>query len=105
MIRRPPRSTLFPYTTLFRSEWTSEPETGFISDGTDIESFVAALERAWSARAEWVSIGERARERALQMIDPDPGGTVLKILEEVAAERRAGARTELQEAPHANGKS
>ena len=82
-------------------EWTSEPETGFISDGTDIESFVAALERAWSARAEWVSIGERARERALQMIDPDPGGTVLKILEEVAAERRAGARTELQEAPHA----
>src|SRR5260221_8678748 len=24
MIRRPPRSTLFPYTTLFRSEHTSE---------------------------------------------------------------------------------
>src|SRR3712207_7690182 len=24
MIRRPPRSTLFPYTTLFRSEWTIE---------------------------------------------------------------------------------
>src|SRR2546429_5751676 len=23
MIRRPPRSTLFPYTTLFRSPWTS----------------------------------------------------------------------------------
>src|SRR5258708_39880554 len=23
MIRRPPRSTLFPYTTLFRSAWTS----------------------------------------------------------------------------------
>src|SRR2546429_6690429 len=23
MIRRPPRSTLFPYTTLFRSVWTS----------------------------------------------------------------------------------
>src|SRR5687768_18103122 len=22
MIRRPPRSTLFPYTTLFRSDWT-----------------------------------------------------------------------------------
>src|SRR2546428_13427648 len=26
MIRRPPRSTLFPYTTLFRSEVGSEPE-------------------------------------------------------------------------------
>src|SRR4029434_11326314 len=24
MIRRPPRSTLFPYTTLFRSSWGSE---------------------------------------------------------------------------------
>src|SRR2546430_5941060 len=23
MIRRPPRSTLFPYTTLFRSDWTT----------------------------------------------------------------------------------
>src|SRR2546426_8178638 len=25
MIRRPPRSTLFPYTTLFRSRWTTNP--------------------------------------------------------------------------------
>src|SRR3712207_8043724 len=25
MIRRPPRSTLFPYTTLFRSGWTPAP--------------------------------------------------------------------------------
>src|SRR2546427_1387471 len=26
MIRRPPRSTLFPYTTLFRSDMTEEPK-------------------------------------------------------------------------------
>src|SRR3712207_8779897 len=25
MIRRPPRSTLFPYTTLFRSQWEMRP--------------------------------------------------------------------------------
>src|SRR3712207_7868656 len=25
MIRRPPRSTLFPYTTLFRSRWAAAP--------------------------------------------------------------------------------
>src|SRR2546425_7468411 len=25
MIRRPPRSTLFPYTTLFRSRWRARP--------------------------------------------------------------------------------
>src|SRR2546429_7891207 len=31
MIRRPPRSTLFPYTTLFRSDWTywGKPVPGF----------------------------------------------------------------------------
>src|SRR3712207_6922627 len=28
MIRRPPRSTLFPYTTLFRSQVTGEPDVG-----------------------------------------------------------------------------
>src|SRR2546429_6618790 len=38
MIRRPPRSTLFPYTTLFRSRWRSwhghapEPPTESTSD-------------------------------------------------------------------------
>src|SRR5258706_9280558 len=26
MIRRPPRSTLFPYTTLFRSTWDGRPD-------------------------------------------------------------------------------
>src|SRR2546429_7349309 len=28
MIRRPPRSTLFPYTTLFRSSFALTPQTG-----------------------------------------------------------------------------
>src|SRR5258707_5703273 len=32
MIRRPPRSTLFPYTTLFRSEGTLEPVTNLDTD-------------------------------------------------------------------------
>src|SRR5690348_18179905 len=27
MLRPPPRSTLFPYTTLFRSAWASPPDT------------------------------------------------------------------------------
>src|SRR2546430_13087114 len=29
MIRRPPRSTLFPYTTLFRSGWGTRPAAGW----------------------------------------------------------------------------
>src|SRR3712207_8167752 len=32
MIRRPPRSTLFPYTTLFRSEPLLERRDGWIAD-------------------------------------------------------------------------
>src|SRR3712207_7456515 len=30
MIRRPPRSTLFPYTTLFRSNFPDTPEYNFV---------------------------------------------------------------------------
>jgi glycosyltransferase involved in cell wall biosynthesis len=71
-------------------EWISEPETGFISDGIDIDSFQDALERAWSARFEWEVMGRRARDKALQMLDPDPGGTVLNILLEVADNSRFG---------------
>src|SRR3712207_7208291 len=35
MIRRPPRSTLFPYTTLFRSPTTSASTAERISDGSE----------------------------------------------------------------------
>src|SRR2546427_3060412 len=40
MIRRPPRSTLFPYTTLFRSRYFFAPE----SDGLALESDGEPLE-------------------------------------------------------------
>src|SRR2546426_3457476 len=32
MIRRPPRSTLFPYTTLFRSQARSAPSVAYVQD-------------------------------------------------------------------------
>src|SRR3712207_8126543 len=37
MIRRPPRSTLFPYTTLFRSVGVAEPD-GLGLDAADLEA-------------------------------------------------------------------
>src|SRR3712207_8200461 len=53
MIRRPPRSTLFPYTTLFRSRWSFEAgsrfETSTISQSGDVnqeKSFFFAKPRA-----------------------------------------------------------
>src|SRR2546429_7086230 len=47
MIRRPPRSTLFPYTTLFRShtttiEWTPSAIT-FILDGNILHTYTGNL--------------------------------------------------------------
>src|ERR1035438_5810451 len=35
MIRRPPRSTLFPYTTLFRSHYAGRDERGSVSRGAN----------------------------------------------------------------------
>src|SRR5258707_1561093 len=38
MIRRPPRSTLFPYTTLFRSDdFSDEPEPAFVEEPPSTE--------------------------------------------------------------------
>src|SRR3712207_9498303 len=48
MIRRPPRSTLFPYTTLFRSYELSEKDTVLIivpcQHAYGLEHFLAAFE-------------------------------------------------------------
>src|SRR2546427_8007782 len=51
MIRRPPRSTLFPYTTLFRSRWRPQSRPG------------ARTRRAppeWAAGGRWRRGGSRA---------------------------------------------
>src|SRR3712207_8602379 len=61
MIRRPPRSTLFPYTTLFRSR-IAEPE-GHIAVGVSKAEIVA---HAWSSAAK--SIGITAAVGALAAI-------------------------------------
>src|SRR2546427_8525071 len=44
MIRRPPRSTLFPYTTLFRSMLRTSDRLGGTMAGADLSEF----------QAEWV---------------------------------------------------
>src|SRR2546426_2534956 len=59
MIRRPPRSTLFPYTTLFRSRVLDLPQHG-----------LAELERGLEARHELV-LGIRPRELVrVGLLDP-----------------------------------
>src|SRR5256885_7010948 len=42
MIRRPPRSTLFPYTTLFRSRWGRDDQVGALNLVTPAKRAAAA---------------------------------------------------------------
>src|SRR2546427_9754465 len=74
MIRRPPRSTLFPYTTLFRSEWlrevTHSPDAGLVSrahfprllarvDWVELHTLIdrhCGVQMEWRAHHDWVAI-------------------------------------------------
>src|SRR3712207_7258067 len=62
MIRRPPRSTLFPYTTLFRSEEFPLPMARFQSFD-DAASPAQGPERIARLRAELVRRGDRKSTR------------------------------------------
>src|SRR5205809_5780104 len=52
MIRRPPRSTLFPYTTLFRSYWNPAPDLPEYSSFYHVFSGPALMWVAMRARSE-----------------------------------------------------
>src|SRR2546426_11782047 len=53
MIRRPPRSTLFPYTTLFRS----------VSEGLGTETIGDLAVAPSDTSVVWVGTGEKNRDR------------------------------------------
>src|SRR3712207_8283946 len=73
MIRRPPRSTLFPYTTLFRSSMVrassrSRPSTVLASISPEQASTVPP-ERVWmkSIRRNAWSVGKRSEEHTSEL--------------------------------------
>src|SRR3712207_8468468 len=71
MIRRPPRSTLFPYTTLFRSE------TGFLSGTIIIPQFIL---RELQQVADSPDSSKRQRgRRGLDMLNRLQGNSTLDI--------------------------
>src|SRR2546430_13632079 len=55
MIRRPPRSTLFPYTTLFRSQ---KPRLG---RGRELAGVQHGPLRAWHCRPSWPPVTAESR--------------------------------------------
>src|SRR5438552_5942446 len=60
MMRRPPRSTLFPYTTLFRSRRVAVFRRGHLADARDHD-----LEPPWAARQG------RSEEHTSELQSPD----------------------------------
>src|SRR5688572_31091162 len=61
MIRRPPRSTLFPYTTLFRSRM-NRSEQAMIARGIDSASAAALRRQGWTI-AKLQQAGRQALDR------------------------------------------
>src|SRR2546430_15917545 len=67
MIRRPPRSTLFPYTTLFRSRAAE-----LAGLAPDIESFPAGFETMVGERGITLSGGQKQRTAIARAVLRDP---------------------------------
>src|SRR5690349_24145107 len=65
MIRRPPRSTLFPYTTLFRSRQANA--ISFQEAERTMTSFTHAFERVLGARKGSIHIVDRSEEHTSEL--------------------------------------
>lgn len=62
-------------------EWIDEPSTGFVAEAPSVRSLDGALERAWDAREDWESIGQRAHELAVsRLASSPPGEAILSLL-------------------------
>src|SRR5258708_14078090 len=69
MIRRPPRSTLFPYTTLFRSRQADEPESSPSRQHGNGSHRNGDLKHCYAARQDVEAI--RSEEHTSELQSPD----------------------------------
>src|SRR6266498_3625937 len=95
MIRRPPRSTLFPYTTLFRSRHRADgcERVGARHDTAPREDAVGRPQRRRAAlRGGGVGVGAERGERERHEPGRDRGGG--------AGRRSAGEPPRIPRAPH-----
>src|SRR5256885_11273554 len=64
MIRRPPRSTLFPYTTLFRSLQRAAAHAGKVGGETQVDGALRiAVQGRVEERAVWIRAAGGPRDR------------------------------------------
>src|SRR3712207_282459 len=97
MIRRPPRSTLFPYTTLFRSD---RARTQALFDFEYVlEMYKPAAKRRWGYFALPVLHGDRLVGKLDAKADRKAGRLVVHALHEdvpFSAEMRGDVETEVE---------
>src|SRR5256885_12102175 len=62
MIRRPPRSTLFPYTTLFRSNEKRGAVRGIRQYAVNAEDLAQPACQGWRGRCQWLPRARRDRK-------------------------------------------
>src|SRR2546430_14363536 len=95
MIRRPPRSTLFPYTTLFRSVSVTEmPASDYVIEALKLDHVEAPYELVKTMRASVLTLGPLMARGGLARVSLPGGGAVgagrvglrLRGVEEVGAE-------------------
>src|SRR5258708_32936600 len=92
MIRRPPRSTLFPYTTLFRSENSTDLGDGSAIKYTDIIAiFVDHLKRS-AEKSVGGPISRAVLGRPVFFVDDDPRADQMAQQQLEAAARSVGLR-------------
>src|SRR5256885_17029938 len=97
MIRRPPRSTLFPYTTLFRSELAAEQELAALEPR--VQEGSASLGDLVQRRQEAELRGALARQRSDDLVRQlERAQQVLRAHGDDLAQRRA-AEAELAVQP------
>src|SRR5256885_1117742 len=70
MIRRPPRSTLFPYTTLFRSLFFGNADGTFTQDTTFGMQYVAPDGPGFRGRTETIVVADFNNDAAVDIFLP-----------------------------------
>src|SRR5256886_12793218 len=98
MIRRPPRSTLFPYTTLFRSHVSLAPRPGWIALSALVVFLTYAIQveswrRVLAGWAQHLSYGRAARIWLVVNLGRYIPGKVWSVAGLVVLAQRAGVET------------
>src|SRR3712207_8575920 len=105
MIRRPPRSTLFPYTTLFRSDVARAAGARVVAAASTEAKRAAARAAGAEVTVDYTDLKDRVREvtggGADVVVDPVGGPTAEAALRSLTAYGRDRKSTRLNSS-HAN---